>query len=169
MDCEVFFFHKPPPKIRRAFLPITDIFLLENSATPPRAVALRPCEAERYSLLTLLRGGYKMPRQGKSFSSRKNSFCFASSELHFSKGEIRPRSPPPYQIKKEKTPAKQKRMRGGEARAERRSGNGAEHIPCARWSGCYGVTESVVERTITFQITTRSEREIRFNDKFLLK
>jgi len=35
-------------------------------------------------------------------------------------------------------------MRGGEARAERRSGNGAEHIPCARWSGRYGVTEFII-------------------------
>jgi len=60
-------------------------------------------------------------------------------------------------------------MHCGEARAERRSGNGAEHIPCARWSGRYGVTEFVVERTITFQTTNRSAREIRFNDKFLLK
>jgi len=38
-----------------------------------------------------------------------------------------------------------------------------------RWSGRYGVTEFVVERTTTFQTTNRSAREIRFNDKFLLK
>ena len=54
-------------------------------------------------------------------------------------------------------------------RAERWSGSGAEHIPCARWSGRYGVTEFVVERTIRFQTTHRSAREIRFDDKFLLK
>jgi len=48
-------------------------------------------------------------------------------------------SPPPYRkIKKEIAPNKN-RMRGSEARAERRSGNGAEHIPCARWSGRYGL------------------------------
>ncbi len=29
----------------RKCLPVTDIFLLKNSATPPRAVALRPCKA----------------------------------------------------------------------------------------------------------------------------
>ena len=38
--------------------PVTDIFLLENSATPPRAVALRPCEsAPRF--LTLRREAEK--------------------------------------------------------------------------------------------------------------
>ena len=31
------------------------------------------------------------------------------------------------------------------------------------------MTEFVVERTITFQTANRSVREIRFNDKFLLK
>src|SRR3989344_2775523 len=46
----------------------------------------------------------------------------------FSLGETRPRSPPPYKIKKRKPPPNQNRMRGGEARAERRSGNGAEHL-----------------------------------------
>ena len=57
---------------------------------------------------------------------------------------------------------------GGEGGTTERERN-REHIPCARWSGRYGVTEFVVERTITFQTTIRSAREIRFNDKFLLK
>src|SRR3989338_8292495 len=53
-------------------------------------------------------------------------------------------SPPPYRKNKKEIAPNQNRMRGGEARAERRSGNGAEHIPCARWSGCYGVTEFII-------------------------
>jgi hypothetical protein len=42
-----------------------------------------------HSSRTLLRGGYQIPavfkqepRQSKSFSSRKNSFCFASAALN---------------------------------------------------------------------------------------
>jgi len=34
---------------------VTDIFLLENSATPPRHVCLRPCEATLLTLLLRLR------------------------------------------------------------------------------------------------------------------
>ena len=42
-------------------------------------------------------------------------------------GETRPRPPPPYRKKKKEIAQNKNRMRGGEARAERRSGNGAEH------------------------------------------
>ena len=38
----------------------------------------------------------------------------------------------------------------------------------ARRGGIVGIT-TLSERTITFQTTNRSAREIRFNDKFLLK
>ena len=60
---------------------------------------------------------------------------------------------------------------GGEGGATERERSRAEHHSgaSARWSGRYGVTEFVVERTIIFQTTNRSAREIRFNDKFLLK
>src|SRR3989344_6760651 len=37
-------------------------------------------------------------------------------------------SPPPYRKNKKEIAPNQNRMRGGEARAERRSGNGAEHL-----------------------------------------
>ena len=61
--------------------------------------------------------------------------------------------------------ANQNRMRGGEARAERRSGSGGTlSYPTVWCSGRYGVTEFVVERTITFHITTRFARGTSFAD-----
>lgn len=75
-------------------------------------------------------------------------------------GETRPRPPPPYRKKKKrKPPPNQNRMRGGEARAERNSRSGGRlSYPTVWWSGGCAVTEFVVERTITFHITTFSER-----------
>ena len=59
-----------------------------NNLCNPRSKIRR--EFATHSSRTLLRGEYKIPavlkkesRQSKSFSSRKNSFCFASSELYF--------------------------------------------------------------------------------------
>ena len=59
---------------------ITDIFLLKNSATPTRTVALRPCEAPsiRFS-----------PRRASATPKEKHSlhFWFGGGEISFEKGK----------------------------------------------------------------------------------
>ena len=60
-------------------LPITDIFLLKNSATPPRAVALRSCEAPciRFShTYRPRRAGYYTLIFKRVSEKRKNIFSF---------------------------------------------------------------------------------------------
>jgi len=59
--------------------------------------------------------------------------------------------------KKEIAP-NQKRMRGGEARAETEQQKRRNTPSSVFWSGCCAVTEFVVERTITFHITASMER-----------
>ena len=97
--------------------------------------------------------------------SPKNSFAkISSTELALEFRQFllwrNPTSPATTIPKKETWIGdKQKRMRGGEARAERNSRSGGRlSYPTVWWSGCCAVTEFVVERTITFHITTHAGR-----------
>src|SRR3990167_1445369 len=79
-----------------------------------------------------LSAGGKIRRGFAKSKSPENSLAKPSPHLNSASFSLRRNptspSPPPYRKNKKEIAPNKNRMRGGEARAERRSGNGAEHL-----------------------------------------
>ena len=141
---------------------VTDIFLLENSATPPRAVALRPCEAPSI-------------RFSPSFSicdiriQKRLAECFAKS---FPQKIVLPKLRPQCSATCPNTWRAEPQRKMSFPLSKEISPPPNQKKQGTFFFGVAERSEAVAERyerTIQFQATTRSARAISHRYEFLIK